>query len=310
MAVLEPIEVVISNWEDHASQPESLTFQVQNSPTDPAMGEHSITLTSPFFIDASDFRLQDNEDYYGLAPNKAVGLKYHGGNLICDSHQIKDGKVVALTCRLDITPDRPKPKTHISWVPSNALMCEVRVYNHLFTVPEPSELWEDELNPESEILYPNARVDPSVAEVADKKDVDEWTSNAALQFERMGYFVVDLDTTFDASTGEGTIVFNRTVSLKEEAGKKKMSKDEEQALEARKAKQAADKAAKEARLRIPPELLFQQGDEYQGMFSKYDETTGLPTHAADGTELSKSQIKKLSAKQKKHEAIFKKATGQ
>ncbi len=309
MAALEPIEVTISNWADHAAQPETLTFQVQNSPTDPVMGEHSITLTSPFYIDASDFRLEDSEDYYGLAPNKAVGLKYHGGNLICDSHQVKDGKVVTLVCRLDVTPDRPKPKTHISWVPSNGLKCEVRVYNHLFTVPEPSELWEDELNPQSEILYTEARVDPSIAKVADKKNVDEWTSNAAVQFERIGYFVVDLDTTFESSTGEGIIVFNRTVGLKEEAGKKKLSKNEEQALEARKAKQAADKAAKEARLQIPPELLFQQGEEYQSMYSKFDDATGLPTHTADGTELSKSQIKKLAAKQKKHEVVYKKVMG-
>ena len=105
------------------------------------------------------------------------------------------------------------------------------------------------------------------------------------------------------------IVFNRTVSLKEEVARKKMSKDEEQALEARKAKQAADKAAKEARLRIPPIELFQKSEEYAGKYSKFDEATGLPTHAADGTELSKSNIKKLAAKQKKHEAVYKKAMG-
>jgi glutaminyl-tRNA synthetase len=307
MAALEPVEVVVTNWDEHATKPETLTLVVQNSPTDPAMGEHLVTLTSPFFIDASDFRLEDSADYYGLAPNKAVGLKYHGGNLICEKHFESNGSVVKLECRLDTSEDRPKPKTHISWVPSNAIQCEVRVYNNLFTVPEPSELWEDELNPESEIVFAKALVDPSVADIADKKDVDEWTSNAAVQFERMGYFVVDLDTTFEASTGQGKIVFNRTVSLKEETSRKKLSKDEEQALDARKAKQAADKAAKEARLRIPPIELFQKGEEFAGMYSKFDEATGLPTHTADGTELSKSQVKKLAAKQKKHESIYEKA---
>lgn len=307
MAALEPIEVTLTNWNEHETNPDSLSFQVQNSPTDPSMGEHSITLTSPFFIDASDFRLTDTSDYYGLAPNKAVGLKYHGGNLICDKHFEQDGKVTKLECRLDTSEDRAKPKTHISWVPSNAIKCEVRVYSNLFTVPEPSELWEDELNNQSEIVYGNALVDPSVGEIADKKNVDEWTSNAAVQFERMGYFVVDLDTTFEQETGTGKIVFNRTVSLKEEVSRKNMSKDEEKALEARKAKQVADKAAKEARLRIPPIELFQTSDEYTGLYSTFDEATGLPTHAADGSELSKSQIKKLAAKQKKHEAAYKKA---
>jgi glutaminyl-tRNA synthetase len=307
MAALEPIEVVITNWDEYAAKPEALTFRVQNSPTDPDMGEHSLTLTSPCFIDASDFRLEDSPDYYGLAPNKAVGLKYHGGNLICEKHVESNGTVVRLECRLDTSEDRAKPKTHISWVPSNGIQCEVRVYNNLFTVPEPSELWEDELNPESEIVFANARVDPSVVEIAGKKDVNEWTSNAAVQFERMGYFVVDLDTTFDADTGNGKIVFNRTVSLKEETSRKKLSKDEEEMLDARKAKQLADKAAKEARLRIPPVELFQKGEEFAGLYSKFDEVTGLPTHTADGTELSKSQVKKLAAKQKKHEVIFQKA---
>ena len=307
MATLEPVEVVITNWEEHAAKPETLTFLVQNSPTDPALGEHTLTLTSPLFIDASDFRIEDSVDYYGLAPGKAVGLKYHGGNLICEKHFVSNGSVVRLECRLDTYEDRPKPKTHISWVPSNSIQCEVRVYNHLFTVPEPSDFWEDELNPESEIVFPKALVDPSVAEISDKKDIDEWTSNASVQFERMGYFVVDLDTTFDAFTGKGKIVFNRTVSLKEETSRRKLSKEEEQALENRKAKQAADKAAKEARIRIPPIELFQKGEEFAGMFSKFDEVTGLPTHLADGTELSKSQMKKLAAKQKKHEAIYEKA---
>ena len=313
MAALEPIQVTISNWDQHKDgPPQSLTFAVQNSPTDSSMGEHSVTLTSPFYIDAADFRLVDSDDYYGLAPHKAVGLKYHGGNLICDSYEEivnnnNNKVVVALTCRLDTSADRPKPKTHISWVPSNSLECEVRVYNHLFTVPEPSELWEEELNPQSEIVYPNARVDPSVAEIADKNDVDEWTSNAAVQFERIGYFVIDLDTTFDSTSGQGKIVFNRTVGLKEEAGKKVLSKNEEQKLEDRKAKQAADKAAKQARMKIPPQLLFQQGEEYEGLYSKFEDETGLPTHMADGTELSKSQIKKLAAKQKKHAALYKEA---
>merc|ERR1711884_744452 len=158
------------------------------------------------------------------APNKAVGLKYYGGNLFCDVvHQDSNGNVTKLDCHLDKSEGRKKPKSYITWVPSNSIKSEVRVYNHLFTVPEPSsDQWEDELNPDSEIIHTEALVDPSVCEVVDKKDVDVWKSNYALQFERMGYFCVDIDTTFDSKTKQGKLVFNRTVSLKEDVLKNEL----------------------------------------------------------------------------------------
>jgi glutaminyl-tRNA synthetase len=305
MAALDPILVTVTNWnEDEMAG----TFEVQNSPTDPTMGTHTIDMASSLYIDSSDFRMEDDPDYYGLAPNKAVGLKYFGGNLICDEViQGKHGGMMELKCRLDKSENRPKPKTFITWVPKpTAVPCEVRVYNHLFTVPEPTDTWEDEINPESEVVYPSAFVDPSVRELAgvDESHVDAWKSNQAFQFERMGYFVVDIDTTYKNETGDGKLVFNRTVSLKEEVAKKKalnsISKEEEAANEARKLKQKADKEAKEARSKIHPIDLFRLADEYKGMYSKYDPETGVPTHLADGTELAKSAIKKLKKEQDKH----------
>jgi predicted extracellular nuclease len=175
-------------------------------------------------------------------------------------------------------------------------------------VPEPSDLWEEELNTKtSEIVYSNAIVDPSVASIVDYRKVDKWKNNTAFQFERMGYFVVDLDTTeLDGSkdggsaTGKPLLVFNRTVNLKEEVFKQKRSKQEEDINAARKAKQAADLAAKEVRMTIDPIDLFRVGEEYQGKYSQYDDKTGLPTHAADATELTKSAIKKLAKEQQKH----------
>merc|ERR1712232_383027 len=128
----------------------------------------------------------------------------------------------------------------------------------------------------------------------------KWQSNSALQFERMGYFVVDLDTTWSHEKKEGKLVFNRTVSLREEASIKKVSKKEEEANAARKAKQAADKAAKEARMKIEPKDLFRLAEEYKGKYSKFSDDTGLPTHDAAGTVLTKSAIKKLAKEQKKH----------
>jgi glutaminyl-tRNA synthetase len=298
MVALDPILITISNWKEHEGT--NLTFPVQNSPTDATLGEHSITLTPTLYIDSSDFRLEDSKEFYALAPNKAVGIKYHGGNIICDEVKKEGGKVKELVCRLDRSEDRPKPKTWISWVPSDGIACEVRMYNHLFTVPEPTDLWEEEINPKSETVHTNAFIDPSVSELVDYRKVDKWQSNAAMQFERMGYFVVDLDTTYDHSTKKGKLVFNCTVSLKEEASIKKLSKKEEEVNAARKAKQAADKAAKEARMKIEPNDLFRLAEEYKGMYTKFAEDTGLPTHDAEGTELTKSAIKKLAKDQKKH----------
>lgn len=326
MAVLEPILVTISNWDDKAAvvgdskdsptnndngSGDGLTFEVQNSPTDPTLGCHPITLERALYIDASDFRIVDSDDYFGLAPNKAVGLKYYGGNLTC--HEVvmaepdgKDGDAVnELKCTLDHSTGRVKPKTYIGWVPAvSAIPCEVRLYNHLFSVPEPTDTWEEELNPESEIVYPNAYIDPSVRELVDSSKIDPWQSNQALQFERMGYFVVDVDSTYDSTTGEGKLVFNRTVSLKEETFKKKatntLSKQDEVANDARRLKQKADLEAKEARMKIDPKDLFRTLEEYTSKYSKFDPETGLPTHATDGTELTKSTIKKLKKDQEKH----------
>lgn len=308
MAALEPIKIVVTNWEEAKdNNGVGMVFEVQNSPTDPSMGSHNIEVTSNLYIDASDFRLVDEKDYYGLAPNKAVGLKYYGGNLICDEVIFKEGadgkdisQIKELKCRLDNAEGRAKPKTWISWVPAEtAIPCEIRVYNHLFTVPEPTDLWEEEINPESEIVYKNAFVDPSVQALVDKKDVSLIKSNQALQFERMGYFVVDVDSTYE-SNGKGRLVFNRTVTLKEEIFKKKISKREEEANMARKAKQEADKKAKEARAKIDPKDLFKLADEYKGKYSKFDEETGIPTHDAAGEALTKSAMKKLKKLQEKH----------
>lgn len=301
MAVLDPIKVTITNYKEEEKAIDTMTFTVENSPTDPSMGSHNVTLTETLFVDASDFRLKDSPEYYGLAPNKAVGLKYHGGNLFCDE-VIKDvsGKPVELKCHLDSSEGRKKPKSYISWVPSDGIPCEVRVYNHLFTVPEPTDQWEEELNPNSEVVYKSAIIDSSVREQVDAKHVDKWKSSFALQFERMGYFVVDQDTTYDSTTNSGLLVFNRTVSLKEEVFKKQLTSEEVAALEERRNRVKLDLEAKEARMKLDPKDLFREGAEFKGKYSKYNEETGVPTHDADGTELTKSAMKKLEKERQKH----------
>ena len=298
MAVLDPIRVVISNFEEEAAKA-GMTFEVQNSPTDPSYGVHDVSLTQVIYIDSEDFRLEDDPSYFRLSPNQPVGLKYHGGNLICDGI-VKDGdKIKQLTCHLDSSEGRPKPKSHITWVPSDGLPCEVRVYNHLFTEPEPSDLWEEELNPNSEIVHPNAIIDPSVLALVDKKDVGKWKSNQALQFERLGYFVVDTDSTFDSATKLGKLIFNRTVSLKEDKAVKQVTAAELKEKQRRAEQQKKDAAARDILMTIDPADLFRLAPEYEGKFSQYDET-GLPTHNADGTEVTKSMRKKLEKERVKH----------
>jgi glutaminyl-tRNA synthetase len=301
MAALQPILVKVTNFEALVADGAATVFAVQNHPTDESMGSHTITLTPTIYIDASDFRLDDSAQYYGLALNKAVGLKYHGGNLICDlAVQDKQGKVTELHCRLDVTEGRTKPKSYISWVPEDALPAEVRIYDKLFSVPEPTDLWVDELNPTSEVVYANALVDPYCRELVDGRNVDKWKSNTALQFERVGYFVVDYDTTYNPETNEGRLVFNQTVSLKEEISKKKLSAAEEAKIEARRVQAIKDMEAKEARMKISPEDFFRCAEEFKGRFTKFDESTGMPTHDADGLELTKSMLKKLEKEKQKH----------
>jgi glutaminyl-tRNA synthetase len=225
--------------------------------------------------------------------------------LICEEIVKEDGgdTIKQLTCRLDTSEGRPKPKAHITWVPSDGIPCEVRLYNHLFTEPEPSDLWEEELNPNSEVVHPNAMIDPSVLDLVDKKDVDKWKSNQALQFERLGYFVVDTDSTFESATQSGKLVFNRTVSLKEDKAVKQVTAAELKEKERRAEQQKKDAAARDVLMTIDPADLFKLAPEYVGKFSQYDET-GLPTHNADGSEVTKSGRKKLEKERLKHVKKF------
>lgn len=174
------------------------------------------------------------------------------------------------------------------------------MYENLFTAAEPSDLWEDELNPTSEVVYENALIDPFVRQIVDGRKVDKWRSNVALQFERLGYFVVDIDTTYNPDTNEGKLVFNRTVSLKEEVAKKKLNAEEEAKLDARRVQAQKDMEAKEVRMKIGAEDFFKQAEEFKGRFSKFDEATGMPTHDNEGVELTKSMLKKLEKEKQKH----------
>ena len=177
MVCLHPIPVHITNL---PSTP--IDYTVDNSPTDPSLGNHTVTLTPQlFYIDSSDFSLQEDSNFYGLTPKSATGLKYHGGSLICQQVILdpqNPKQVQKLICTLDDNPDtRPKVKSYITWVPSNAIPCEVRLYDKLFSVPVPTDLWEQELNPSSEQVCSNALVDPSVSTTLKDATISQWHSN-------------------------------------------------------------------------------------------------------------------------------------
>jgi glutaminyl-tRNA synthetase len=152
--------------------------------------------------------MKDEKDYFGLAPNKEVGLRF-GYNITCEEVIEKNGEVVELICSVDIEKKR-KPKAHIHWLAQPAkgvapLTAEIRLYEPLFTVEQPDATgddYEEFMNPNSEKIIKHAFVDPVLSNPDNVKPFSKY------QFERIGYFCVDTDSK------EGTLVFNRTVALK------------------------------------------------------------------------------------------------
>jgi glutaminyl-tRNA synthetase len=295
MAVLAPLKVILSDLPEDMKSVQALDY-----PFDASRGSHEVPMSRELYIDASDFRMIDSEDYYGLAPNKIVGLKY-AFRIRCDHVDVDtDGKATLLHCSI-VTETDIKVKGTIQWVPAiSAITAEVRMYNYLFLTEEPSdEHWEKELNPASEVVV-NAMIDPSL------KTYYQLHGNANphthFQFERIGFFVVDKDSIFEADNMK--IVFNLTVSLKDSkpvatsdtkaAGGANRSRKEEQA------KQLAEKMARKS---IPPSEYFKSMVD---LYSAFDED-GVPTHDAKGEKLSKSAMKNLKKEWEKQKKLYESA---
>jgi len=143
MAVLDPILVEIAG-----ATPASLP--VPDFPQAPEKGSHEVAFSSRIFVDRSDFQEEGDGNFYGISPGRLVGLKYANTKIMLESVEKKDGVVSVLKCK--IVENDEKPKSYITWVNSeNPLKAEVRMYANLFTVTEPSDKWEEELNGESEV---------------------------------------------------------------------------------------------------------------------------------------------------------------
>ncbi|XP_055269763.1 glutamine--tRNA ligase [Moschus berezovskii] len=206
MAVLEPLQVVITNF----PATKALDIQVPNFPADETKGFHQVPFGSTVFIERTDFKEEPEPGYKRLAWGQPVGLR-HTGYVIELQHVVKgpSGCVESLkvTCRRADAGE--KPKAFIHWV-SQPLTCEIRLYERLFQHKNPEDPAEvpggflSDLNSASLQVVEAALVDCSVALA---KPFDKF------QFERLGYFSVDPDS------NQGQLVFNRTVTLKEDPGK-------------------------------------------------------------------------------------------
>ncbi|KAG1366261.1 glutamine--tRNA ligase [Cocos nucifera] len=206
MVVLHPLKVVITNL-DSGSTIYLDAKMWPDAPSDDVSSFYKVPFTKVVYIERSDFRLKDSKDYYGLAPGKSVLLRY-AFPIKCTEVIYGDNadNIVEIRAEYD-SSKKTKPKGVLHWVaqPSSGvepLRVEVRLFEKLFLSENPSELedWLSDLNPHSKEVIPEAFAVPSLASavVGDK-----------FQFERLGYFAVDPDTT------PGKLVFNRTVTLRD-----------------------------------------------------------------------------------------------
>jgi glutaminyl-tRNA synthetase len=208
MAVLRPLRVVIENY------PEGQVEQMEavNNPEDPSAGTRTVPFSKVLYIEQDDFREDPPKQYFRLSPGREVRLRY--GYFITCTGVVKDekGEVIELRCTYDPAtkggnaPDGRKVKSTIHWVSAaHAADAEVRVYETLFTREDPNEAeagqdFTANLNPNSLEVVSNCKIEPSLAGAA---------PGSSYQFERLGYFCVDPDTT------PQKLVFNRTVALRD-----------------------------------------------------------------------------------------------
>ncbi|KAJ3071171.1 hypothetical protein HDU98_005717 [Podochytrium sp. JEL0797] len=212
MVVMEPLKVTITNLaEDHLEY-----ITVPNKPRDEAMGTHAIPFTRTVYIERSDFREDDDPDFFRLILGKNVGL-LNVSRPIVAKEVVKDasGKVIEIKAVMEENA-KNKPKAFIHWVAESKkdqspVQVEVRNYSNLFLHPNPLDKklvpggWLSDINPNSLVVVNAfAEVGVKTCKVEDK-----------YQFQRLGYYCVDKDSDLE----KGKFVVNRTVGLKEDAGK-------------------------------------------------------------------------------------------
>ncbi|XP_035676746.1 glutamine--tRNA ligase-like isoform X1 [Branchiostoma floridae] len=206
MAVLEPLKITITNFPSE----KAIDIDVPDFPAEPSKGSHKVKFAKTIYIEKTDFKENMEKGYRRLTPDQPVGLR-HAGYVITLESMVKDkkGEITELKVKCQQADMAEKPKAFIHWV-SEPVSCEIRLYERLFKHKHPEDPEEvpggflTDCNKDSLTVIPAALLDASVkgAQVYDK-----------FQFERIGYFSIDPDSKPDK------LVFNRTVNLKEDAGK-------------------------------------------------------------------------------------------
>ncbi|HPB60791.1 MAG TPA: glutamine--tRNA ligase/YqeY domain fusion protein [Rectinema sp.] len=209
MAVMNPVKLVIENWPKGKIE----WLEAINNPEDPSAGIRKIPFSGTLYIDREDFKETPPPKYYRLYPGNQVRLRY-GYVVTCTGFE-KDpisGEIERIRCVYDPNtrggdaPDNRKVKGTIQWVCAmHAVPIEARLYDHLFDAERPMEVPEgktffDNLSDHSLIIESRAVAEPAITEIGKGETV---------QFERIGYFCKDLESTSDLA------IFNRTVTLKD-----------------------------------------------------------------------------------------------
>jgi glutaminyl-tRNA synthetase len=210
MAVLRPLKVIIDNYPEDKVE----WFDAENNPEDPSAGTRKLPFTKVLYIEQDDFLEDPPKKFFRLAPGREVRLKY--AYFIKCHNIVKDegtGEIVEIHCTYDpesrggSSPDGRKVRGTLHWVSAKyAVDAEVRLYDSLFSVPNPDDEKEgkdflDYYNPNSLEVLTSCKLEPELAHV---KPGDRY------QFLRIGYFTAD-----SVDTKENSPVFNRTVSLKD-----------------------------------------------------------------------------------------------
>ncbi|KAH6771455.1 glutamine-tRNA ligase [Perilla frutescens var. hirtella] len=209
LVVLNPLKVVITNMDAAVMDLDAKKWP--DAPADDASSFYKVPFSKVVYIEQSDFRMKDSKDYYGLAPGKSVLLRYAFPIKCTDVILGDDNETVLEICAEYDPSKKTKPKGVLHWVSESSpgvepLKVEVRLFDKLFNSENPAELddWLSDLNPHSKVVIKDAYAVPSLknASVGD-----------GFQFERLGYFAVDPDSTPEK------LVFNRTVTLRDSYGK-------------------------------------------------------------------------------------------
>jgi glutaminyl-tRNA synthetase len=209
MGVLCPLKVVIDNYPEEKNE----ELDAINNPEDSNAGTRKVPFSRTLYIEQDDFREEPPSKYYRLAPGREVRLRYAYFVKCVDVIKDKDGKVVELHCTYDPAtrggdaPDGRKVKATLHWVSAaHAVDAEVRLYDRLFSKADPDEVdsenedFRANLNPDSLEILKECKLEPGLHGAK---------PGERFQFERLGYFCVDPDSTKDS------LIFNRTVSLRD-----------------------------------------------------------------------------------------------